>query len=144
MPMKKQILYFAAALAFVATSCGGSGSKSLDSGVAQESVKTEEPVSSGAFLAANGLPVVVDFSAEWCPPCWQLKPIFAQLKEEFAGKIDFITVNVDSMPDLSNEYRISSIPALVYLSADGKEVYRSVGFQQATQIKADISKYLEK
>lgn len=111
---------------------------------AQESVQNEKTVSTDTNLAINGLPVVVDFSAEWCPPCRQLKPIFTQLKEEYAGKVDFITVNVDSMPDLSNEYRISSIPALIYISSEGKEVYRSIGFQDASQIKADISKYLDK
>ncbi len=142
--MKKQILYFAAALAFVASSCGGKESKSLDSVMVQESAQAVETTTSGAKLAANGLPVVVDFSAEWCPPCRQLKPIFSQLKDEYAGKVDFITINVDSLPDLSNEYQISSIPALIYLSADGKEVYRSIGFQEASQIKADISKHLDK
>ncbi len=142
--MKKQILYFATALAFVATSCGGKESKSSDSIPVQESVKTEGSVSSGDSFSANGLPVVVDFSAEWCPPCRQLKPIFAQLKEEFAGKVDFVTVNVDSMPDVSAKYSISSIPALIYISAEGKEVYRSIGFHGAAQIKADISKYLDK
>lgn len=142
--MKKQILYFAAALAFVASSCGGKESKSSDSVMVQESAQAVETTTSGAKLAANGLPVVVDFSAEWCPPCRQLKPIFSQLKDEYAGKVDFITINVDSLPDLSNEYQISSIPALIYLSADGKEVYRSIGFQEASQIKADISKHLDK
>ena len=142
--MKKFFLSIAVIFALVVTSCGGSNNKTSDSIVASESDKTEETFSSCASLASNGLPVVVDFSAEWCPPCRQLKPIFAQLKEEYAGKVDFITVNVDSMPELSNKFNISSIPALIYLSPDGKEVYRSIGFQEASIIKYDISKYLEK
>lgn len=142
--MKNKILPLAAVFTLIITSCGGSESKSSDSMAAQESVQNEKTVSTDTNLAINGLPVVVDFSAEWCPPCRQLKPIFTQLKEEYAGKVDFITVNVDSMPDLSNEYRISSIPALIYISSEGKEVYRSIGFQNASQIKADISKYLDK
>ncbi|MDE5676030.1 MAG: thioredoxin family protein, partial [Muribaculaceae bacterium] len=137
--MKNKILPLAAAFTLIITSCGGSESKSSDSMAAQESVQNEKTVSTDTNLAINGLPVVVDFSAEWCPPCRQLKPIFTQLKEEYAGKVDFITVNVDSMPDLSNEYRISSIPALIYISSEGKEVYRSIGFQDASQIKADLS-----
>lgn len=141
--MKKLILFFAAAFALVATSCAGSGNKSKDPVETQQPAENEAATAASQSLAANGLPVVVDFSAEWCPPCRQLKPIFAKLKEEYAGKVDFITVNVDSLPDLSNEYGISSIPALVYLSPDGKEVYRSIGFQEASQIKTDISRYLK-
>lgn len=142
--MKKHIVSFAATIMFVAASCGGSNGKSSDSVATQEPEQTVETTTTGSKLASNGLPVVVDFSAEWCPPCRKLKPIFSQLKEEYAGKVDFITVNVDSLPDLSNEYQISSIPALIYLSPDGKEVYRSIGYQDAAQIKSDISKYLEK
>lgn len=131
----------AAAIVLVSASCGGSHGQSSG---AQSDEKTESAVARESVadvqLWSNGIPVVVDFSAEWCPPCRKLKPIFTQLKEEYAGKVDFVTVNVDSMPQLSEEYKISSIPALVYLDADGKELFRSVGFRSAEEIKGDINK----
>lgn len=140
--MRKFLFSVIAFASLSLTSCGGTGSKSSDSVPANAPAVEEQANNQEASaLVANGLPVIVDFSAEWCPPCRQLKPIFADLKTEFEGKVDFVTVNVDSVPDLSREYNIESIPALIYLNEDGKEIYRSVGFQTADQIKADISKY---
>lgn len=144
--MKKKSVFYVSLLAIVmsVSSCGQSASQKSEG----DSVKAESSVvaaeSSSNPLVANGLPTIVDFSAEWCPPCRQLKPIFHSLKEEYTGKVDFVTVNVDSMPQLAEKYNISSIPALVYLDADGKEVYRSVGFQPASAIKSDIATHFSK
>lgn len=127
--------------------CGGAGKKSADSAVAEnnkEMVAADASAPLGKGLVKNGLPVIVDFSAEWCPPCRKLKPIFTELKGVYAGKVDFVTVNVDSMPELSQDFRVESIPALIYLNAEGEEIYRSVGFQTGEQIKSDISKYFSK
>lgn len=148
--MKKIFLTCAIAAAMFATGCSANGNSS---GKDSTGVKTEKQtksnekkkdyeVTDGGLLSINGLPMLVDFSAEWCPPCRQLKPIFSDLKKEYKGKVDFVTINVDSMPELAAKYRIESIPALIYISRDGQELYRSVGFRQALEIKADISKYL--
>lgn len=148
--MKKIFLTCTIAAAMFATGCSGNGNSS---GKDSTGVKTEKQtksnekkkdyeVTDGGLLSINGLPMLVDFSAEWCPPCRQLKPIFSDLKKEYKGKVDFVTINVDSMPELAAKYRIESIPALIYISRDGQELYRSVGFRQALEIKADISKYL--
>lgn len=145
--MKKPILFVAVGLAVAMMACGGAGKKSADSAVAEnnkEMVAADASAPLGKGLVKNGLPVIVDFSAEWCPPCRKLKPIFTELKGEYAGKVDFVTVNVDSMPELSQDFRVESIPALIYLNADGEEIYRSVGFQTGEQIKSDISKYFSK
>lgn len=98
-------------------------------------------ITQGKLLSTNGLPLLVDFSAEWCPPCRQLKPIFANLKKEYAGKVDLVSIDVDSMPDLAKKYNIESIPALVYISPDGTEVYRTIGFQEESTIKSELAKY---
>ncbi len=148
--MKKLLLICALGAAMFATGCSGNGnsSKKDSTGVKTEKqAKSQEQekeyeVTDGGLLSINGLPMLVDFSAEWCPPCRQLKPIFSDLKKEYKGKVDFVTINVDSMPELAAKYRIESIPALIYISRDGQELYRSVGFQQSLQIKADIAKYL--
>lgn len=148
--MKKLLLICALGAAMFATGCSGNGnsSKKDSTGIKTEKqAKSQEQekeyeVTDGGLLSINGLPMLVDFSAEWCPPCRQLKPIFSDLKKEYKGKVDFVTINVDSMPELAAKYRIESIPALIYISRDGQELYRSVGFQQSLQIKADIAKYL--
>ena len=76
-------------------------------------------------IAGTGL-TVVDFNAEWCGPCRKLKPIFAKLAQEHPD-CRFISVNVDEEEDLSDQYRIKSLPTVI-LFREGKEIKRIVGF----------------
>ncbi|RKY19529.1 MAG: thioredoxin [Planctomycetota bacterium] len=78
------------------------------------------------FVGGSELPVVVDFWAEWCPPCKFLAPIFERLAERFAGKVEFVKVDVDVAPDVAARFGIYAIPTLILLK-DGKEVARQEG-----------------
>lgn len=137
-----------AAMAMAVASCGGSN-KNVGTAVDGDSVA--EPVAEQAaagdslvLKSADGLPMLADFSAEWCPPCRQMKPIFHKLQEEYKGKADLVTIDVDERPELAQRYNVTSIPTLVYISPEGKELYRTVGFQTEDIIRADIGKYLDK
>ena len=71
------------------------------------------------------LPVLVDFWAVWCGPCQMLKPVIHELAEELET-VKFVSVNVDDVPELAEEFEVFSIPCLV-LVKDGKEADRRVG-----------------
>lgn len=138
--IRKFAFIAAAAACLVLAGCNG---KSTETTTEIKEMKAQgSDVADGGLISANGLPMVVDFSATWCPPCKQLKPIFEQLKQDYTGKVDFITVDVDSMPQLAQKYDIHNIPALVYISRDGKELYRTIGFIPGDSIKYNISRYL--
>ena len=147
--MKRALISIAAALSLVVAGCsGGAEKKSRDerdtvATQANSDVAEKSQNSVGKLVSASGLPMVVDFSAEWCPPCRQLKPVFHALGEEYKGNVEFMTVNVDSMPELAQKYDVSSIPTLVYISRNGKELYRSVGLQTAEDIRSAIDKNLK-
>jgi thioredoxin 1 len=72
------------------------------------------------------LPVIVDFSAEWCPPCRVLEPVYRRLSAEYQGKLSFASVDIDENPIVHVRYRIQGVPTLI-LFKDGKEVTRFVG-----------------
>ena len=104
----------------------------------------EEPVFKvvdGMIKPENGRPMIVDFSATWCPPCKQLKPIFETLAEEFKGRVDFVTVDVDENPQLAQAYGVQSIPMMVFLNKDGQIQNTLVGFQNRDQLLAAINSY---
>jgi thioredoxin len=71
---------------------------------------------------------VIDFWAEWCGPCRAIGPIIEELSKEYDGKINVGKVNVDHNPQLSINYGITSIPAILFIKG-GKVVDRLVGAQ---------------
>jgi thioredoxin 1 len=80
------------------------------------------------LLAAE--PVVVDFYADWCPPCRMMDPAVETLAAEFAGKVKFGKLNVDSNQEIAIRYGVMGIPTLGLFRA-GKLVDRLVGYPGA-------------
>lgn len=72
-------------------------------------------------------PVLVDFSATWCPPCQALHPILEELADE-QDEFKIVTVDIDDCAELAGEYGVSSIPCIVVFD-NGKEIERRVGMQ---------------
>ena len=129
-------------------SCHGQSSKGVGTLVNEENVEmapnevNEEPVlkiKDGRIMPANNRPMIVDFSATWCPPCKQLKPIFKKLAEEFKGRIDLVTVDVDENPELAQAYGVTNIPCLVFINKDGQVQNTLVGFQNRDQLLGTIN-----
>ncbi len=69
---------------------------------------------------------LIDFHAEWCPPCKLMAPIIAELEKEYAEKVIFEKVDVDHNSDRSSHYGVLSIPTFV-LEKDGQEIERLIG-----------------
>ncbi len=71
-------------------------------------------------------PVIVDFTAEWCPPCRALAPLYARLSSNYQGKLNFAKMDTDENLLVPARFGIQGTPTLV-LFAGGKEVGRVVG-----------------
>lgn len=61
------------------------------------------------------VPVVIDFWATWCGPCMAQAPILEEVAEEMKDRVKVCKVNVDEQPSIAMEYRIASIPTLVFM-----------------------------
>ena len=70
--------------------------------------------------------VIVDFWATWCGPCRMLSPILDEVEEEMKDKISVVKVNVDDADEIAAQYRIMSIPTLLFIK-NGQIVDKTVG-----------------
>ena len=89
----------------------------------------------GQILSENEI-VIVDFWAPWCGPCRVLGPIIDELASE---TIDGVIgkLNVDSNPETSKNYMITSIPTILFFK-NGVEVERIRGVIGKQQLKTKI------
>ena len=71
-------------------------------------------------------PVLVDFWAEWCGPCRMVGPSVEELAKEYEGKAVIGKVNVDTNPNISMQFGIRNIPALLYFK-NGQVVDKQIG-----------------
>jgi len=95
------------------------------------------------LLTKSGKPVLVDFFADWCPPCSVLAPILEKVAEELDGKFILAKVNVDNIPLTAKNLRIEKIPTVV-LFKNGKPVSGFMGVQPESSIKEWLGKELGK
>jgi thioredoxin 1 len=93
-----------------------------------------------AFLDSE-LPTLVDFTARWCGPCKQIKPIIEKLAREYEGRAQVAAVDVDQCEKITDRYRIQAVPTLLIFRK--KEVVAHlVGLLPKQEITDELNKFL--
>jgi putative thioredoxin len=89
--------------------------------------------------ASHQAAVVVDFWAPWCGPCKQLGPALEKAVRDARGAVRMVKINIDENPELAQQMRIQSIPA-VYAFKDGRPVDGFVGALPESQVKQFVAR----
>ena len=89
-------------------------------------------------VLTSGKPILVDFGANSCLPCRQMRPILKEIGKEYAGKTEVLVIDVYKYQNLAREYKILLIPTLVFFDSKGKEVFRHVGALEKEKIVAKL------
>jgi thioredoxin 1 len=92
-----------------------------------------------AEVLGSDMPVLVGFWAPWCAPCQTLPPMMQELIDDYFGKVKVLQAKVDETPELTEEYRISSIPTLLLF-----ENGRMVGKRTSADTKEDVAEWLDR
>ncbi len=89
----------------------------------------------------ESLPVLVDFWAEWCPPCRALGPTLEEISQELEGRLKIVKVNVQEASPLANKYGVMNIPTMI-LFKGGEEETRLVGNRPKSKLIEELESYL--
>ncbi|MEU0742402.1 thioredoxin [Streptomyces sp. NPDC006134] len=84
------------------------------------------------------LPVLVEFTADWCPPCRQMAPVLAALAEEEADRLRVVQLNVDENPGTTNAYKVLSMPTFMVFR-DGEPVKSMVGARAKRRLLQELA-----
>ena len=93
-------------------------------------------------IIESGKPVVIDCWATWCGPCKAMSPLIDQLAEEYEGKVVIGKYNVDEEGDLATEYRVMSLPTILFFKNGEKTSIRLAGSQTRETLVAKIEELL--
>lgn len=85
------------------------------------------------------VPVIVDFWAPWCGPCKQLGPVIEKVVTQAGGKVKLVKVNIDENPQIAQQLRIQSIPA-VFAFHHGQPVDGFVGALPESRIREFVGR----
>lgn len=89
----------------------------------------------------SGIPVLVDFWAEWCQPCRMQNPILEELTKEFEGKVKIAKLNVDDNPATAGKFGVMSIPTLLLFNK-GQIVKQWIGVQSKETLAEEFNRVL--
>jgi thioredoxin 1 len=93
---------------------------------------------SSAETTVAQLPKMLDLGSGHCIPCKKMAPILDSLKIAYQGKADIVFIDVNKDKQSSRKYGITLIPTQIFFNAEGKEVYRHIGFFPADSIVAHL------
>ncbi|HWR03778.1 MAG TPA: thioredoxin family protein [Humidesulfovibrio sp.] len=91
-----------------------------------------------------GMVTVVEFGAEYCPPCRLMKPILQNAQREYRGRAAVVTVDVTRYQSLATRLDVRVIPTLVFYDAMGQELARHEGYLDKRDLYAQLDKMLAK
>ena len=100
-----------------------------------EGMSTEKQMSIEELNATIGGSkiVLVDFGADWCPPCKQMEPVLKDIEQHNKGKFTLLKVDGGRDQDILQAYKVTALPVFIIFK-DGKQVWRKDGIASEKEL----------
>ncbi|WP_323185528.1 thioredoxin [Kitasatospora sp. NBC_01287] len=103
-----------------------------------EKVAAVTDASFGVEVLESELPVLVDFTADWCPPCRMIAPVLDAVAVEEAHRIKVVSLDVDTNPETQAAYGVLSMPTLMVFKG-GEPVKVMVGARAKAKLLRELA-----
>ena len=104
-------------------------------------IATEENFEEVVVDRSRSIPVMVDFWADWCPPCRTMDPVLVKVASRRIDSLVLAKVEIDDNMHLAGKYKLTGFPS-VLLFLNGEEVGRFAGAKNETGVEAFLSEHL--
>ncbi|MGK4581953.1 thioredoxin [Kitasatospora sp. HPMI-4] len=94
-----------------------------------------------AEVLESELPVLVDFTADWCPPCRMIAPVLAEVAREEADRLKVVQLDVDANPETQAAYGVMSMPTLMVFRG-GQPVKSMIGARAKAKLLRELSEVI--
>lgn len=105
-------------------------------GAATAAAQTNLPAAGTNAPAKPALPKLLDLGAGKCIPCKMMAPILEEMKTNYVGKLEVEFIDVRKNPEAGKKHGVTVIPTQIFYDADGKELFRHIGFYSKNDILA--------
>lgn len=89
------------------------------------------------YAISSSKTVLVDFGAEWCPPCRKMEPVLKSLEANNPGKYSLVKVDGGRDQDILQQYKVTALPVFIIFK-DGKQVWRRDGMADEKELAEQI------
>ena len=95
----------------------------------------------GEEVGSSPVPVLVEFTADWCPPCRMMGPVLDALAAEVGDRLRILVVDNDANPDAVARYQVLALPTMLVF-VEGVVVRRLVGARSKRRLLEDLADVL--
>jgi thioredoxin 1 len=93
-----------------------------------------------SHVPVKGMVTMIDLGAKECVPCKMMAPIMEKMEKQYQGKAAIVFIDVWKSRDQASRFGIRAIPTQIFYDANGREVYRHVGFMSEAAIVDQLTK----
>ena len=92
-------------------------------------------------IIKSDVPVLIDFSAEWCGPCKMMPPILRKVKDALGDQVKILKIDVDKNQAIAQKLQIRNVPTIA-LYKNGNQLFRQAGVLQADQLISLVKQHV--